>query len=320
MKSVFFACIFLITELSTSPVLAGQSTTDIFADIPTTQVNEQVYLIYGAAGNPSVKNKGFINNPAFVLVDGGVVVIDPGSSRAIGERVLERIARITPLPVIALFNTHEHGDHWLGNLAITEAYPAIPVYAHPNMIQAIADGAGEQWQSLMRQLTDNVITDHEFVAPTHPVENGDEIVLGNHVFRIHHYETSHTTGDIMIELPAMKTVFLGDNAFAGLMPRLDDGDVMGNIRTLRKIIKTQSRYYIPGHGPVGNEAVPRTYLSYLITLYDGVKRFYDEELSDFEMKDAIRTQMQDFSGWHGFEAELGRNISLVYLQIERDDF
>jgi glyoxylase-like metal-dependent hydrolase (beta-lactamase superfamily II) len=36
---------------------------------------------------------------------------------------------------INIFNTHVHGDHWLGNQAIVERYPAVKIYAHPNMIE-----------------------------------------------------------------------------------------------------------------------------------------------------------------------------------------
>ena len=59
-----------------------------------------------------------ITNPAFVIGADGVVVIDPGSSVQTGEMVLRQIGQVTGLPVVAVFNTHIHGDHWLANQAI----------------------------------------------------------------------------------------------------------------------------------------------------------------------------------------------------------
>jgi len=50
-----------------------------------------------------------------VLTAKGVVVVDPGSSVQVGEMLLKKIATVTKDPVIAVFNTHIHGDHWLGN-------------------------------------------------------------------------------------------------------------------------------------------------------------------------------------------------------------
>jgi len=289
-------------------------------DFPIDEITEDIYVIHGPISDPSPENQGFINNPAFVVVDTGVVVIDPGSSRSVGEMVLKKISQVTQLPVIAIFNTHVHGDHWLGNQAILKAYPGIPVYAHPKMLEATANGAGQRWLSLMNQMTDNSITGTEVVAPTHKVKHGDELTLGNRTFRIHHYGTSHTNNDIMIEVVESKTVFLGDNAFIERLPRLDDGDVLGNIHSLENILKTNSEFYIPGHGPSGGRQVVETYKEYLTTLHNEVKRYYEEGLFDYEMKDQIIAAMQEFSDWYGFETYLGKNISIVYLQVESDDF
>ena len=41
-----------------------------------------------------------------------------------------------------MFNTHVHGDHWLGNDAIRKDYPKAKIYAHPKARSAIAAGEG----------------------------------------------------------------------------------------------------------------------------------------------------------------------------------
>ena len=92
------------------------------------QIAPGVYVIHGPTELPSPSNQGFMNNPAFIVTDAGVVVIDPGSSVQVGEMVLARIGRITDKPVLAVFNTHVHGDHWLGNQAIRARYPDVPIY------------------------------------------------------------------------------------------------------------------------------------------------------------------------------------------------
>ena len=87
------------------------------------QVSPGVYVIHGPTELPSPSNQGFMNNPAFIVNDAGVVVIDPGSSVQVGEMVLARIEKITDKPILAVFNSHIHGDHWLGNQAIRARYP-----------------------------------------------------------------------------------------------------------------------------------------------------------------------------------------------------
>ena len=42
------------------------------------QVAPGVYVIHGPTELPSPSNQGFMNNPAFIVTDEGVVVIDPG--------------------------------------------------------------------------------------------------------------------------------------------------------------------------------------------------------------------------------------------------
>ena len=83
-----------------------------------------------------------MNNPAFVVSDEGVVVIDPGSSLQVGEMLLARIEKVTDKPILAVFNSHIHGDHWLGNQAIRDRYPEVPIYGHDRVGPKILAGAG----------------------------------------------------------------------------------------------------------------------------------------------------------------------------------
>ncbi|NQZ54450.1 MAG: MBL fold metallo-hydrolase [Piscirickettsiaceae bacterium] len=317
MKTILLTTLLL---LSSTFSLQAASIDKFLSGFSAEKITENVYVIHGQNSDPSASNSGFINNPAFVVVETGVVVIDPGSSLDIGDMVLDRIRLITQLPVIAIFNTHEHGDHWLGNQAIVNAYPDIPIYAHPNMINNISEGVGETWFSRLQQLTENAITGTKIIAPTHPVDHGDEISLGQRTFKVHHLGISHTSNDIMIELPEFKTVFLGDNAVIKRVPRLDDGDILGTIAALELMLATTNTYFVPGHGHSGDKAIVELNLEYLRILYDTVKTLYEDDLSDFEMKDLVIEKMDKFVDWYGFDLEIGRSISLVYLQIESADF
>ncbi|MFT7413770.1 MAG: glyoxylase-like metal-dependent hydrolase (beta-lactamase superfamily II) [Methylophagaceae bacterium] len=283
-------------------------------------VTENIYVIQGSKEGPSPINKGFINNPGFVIADSGVIVIDPGSRNEVGEIVLKRISQITSLPVIAIFNTHEHGDHWLANQAILDTYPDIPIYAHPNMIESINNGIGKHWLNLMGQLTESPLDNTSIKAPTHQVHNNEEIVIDNLTFKIHHYGNSHTNNDIMIEVVELDTIFLGDNVLNKRMPHLDDGDIVSNISTINEILKLDIKYFIPGHGAPGIKTIAEEYLEYLTLLHKSVEHYYHEGKLAFEMKGPIEDSMEKFSGWIDFDKELGKNISLVYLQVELDDF
>ena len=97
---------------------ALQKAAPIRVDYPPQEIAPGVYVIHGPKELPSPENQGFMNNPAWIVTDDGVVVVDPGSSVQVGEMVLARIEKTTDKPILAVFNSHIHGDHWLGNQAI----------------------------------------------------------------------------------------------------------------------------------------------------------------------------------------------------------
>ena len=289
-------------------------------DYPAEQVTENVYVIHGPLDMPNPENQGFMNNPAFVITNDGIVIVDPGSSVQTGEMLLRVMTKISDKPVIAVFNTHIHGDHWLGNQAIRAAYPDIPIYGHPNMVALIEAGEGRTWVDLMERLTEGKTVGTGVTGPTKTIDNGDVFKYGGMTFRVHHHGKAHTTSDIMIEIPERSVTFLGDNVLNDRIPRIDDGDIQGNIMTCTRIMETGSKTFVPGHGPTGDTGVPAAFRRYLEILYTTVKKYYDEGLSDFEMKDQVADALGAYAGWSGFNEQLGKHISLAYLQIEAADF
>jgi len=289
-------------------------------DYPLDKVAENVYVIHGPLQMPNPENQGFMNNPGIVLTDAGVVILDPGASVQSGEMVLRAVSTLTKQPVVAVFNSHVHGDHWLGNQAVRAAWPKAAIYGHPNMISLIAAGEGDSWVKLMDQLTDGKTTGTTVVAPDKAVNHGDEIRVGKHTFRIHHYGKAHTTTDIMVEVVEPGVVFTGDNVLNGRVTRLDDGDITGNIQALTEILKTNAAVYVPGHGMSGDRSVVDSMHTYLDTLYTSVAALFEEGLSDFEMKDSISAKLQDYADWEDFDVQLGKHISFAYLKIEAAAF
>jgi glyoxylase-like metal-dependent hydrolase (beta-lactamase superfamily II) len=78
-------------------------------------------------------------------------------------------------PVIAIINTHYHGDHWLGNDAFAAAYKGLPIYAHPGTIKDIQGVQGNMWRTLMEQWTNQATMGTRVVPPSLPLEHGNEL-------------------------------------------------------------------------------------------------------------------------------------------------
>lgn len=288
-------------------------------DYEVTRLTERVFVIQGPNEIPDRRNQGFMNNPAFVLTSRGVAVIDPGSSVQVGEMVLAKIANITHAPVIAVFNTHIHGDHWLGNHAIKDRFPKAVIYAHANM-RAQALGAGESWIALMNELTDGGIRGTRVVAPDTTLDDGEVLKLGDVRFRIYHPGKAHTDGDLMIEVVEERVLFLGDNVVTGRVVRMDDGDFQGNVTAIDVALASPARHFVPGHGPADGREQLVSYQRYLRTVHATVQRHYEQGLSDFEMKPKVAEALAEYRGWKDFDAQLGRHVSLAYLQVEAASF
>jgi len=289
-------------------------------DYPAVEVAPRMWVIEGPLDYPSAENQGFRNNPAFIVTRSGVVVIDPGSSVQSGEMVLRQIRKVTDAPVVALLNTHVHGDHWLGNQAFWEADPTVKIYGHPKMIAAIANGAGAYWINSYLQLTNGAIAGTVVVPPNIAVSHGDSVVVGDDRFTFHHLGQAHSDNDLMIAVNDNALLFLADNGCNQRIVRMDDGSFAGNIAALAHAAALQPQVVVPGHGPVGGVALIEQYHDYLTTLYQTVEKLYEEGYSDYEMRPLVAEQLQRFIDWVGFERELGKNISIAYLEVERAAF
>jgi len=262
-----------------------------------------------------------MNNPGFVITTAGVVVIDPGSSRAAGEMVRANIERVTDQPVVAVFNTHVHGDHWLANQAFTEHNAALPVYGSARFVERVDEGAGQQWLTLIDTMTDGVAGRTTAYGPTHPVADGDVISIGDTRFRVMRNDKAHTDTDIVIVVEEQGVVFLGDNTFNGRIGRLDDGSLTGIIEILDRVLELDARHFVPGHGPTGGAEIVRDYRGLIAGIYTGVETLYEQGMADFEMKPIVVEQLSPrYGDLSGFTEDIGRAISFAYLEVEENAF
>lgn len=284
------------------------------------QVAPGVYVIHGPTELPTPDNQGFMNNPAFVVTDNGVVVLDPGSSVQVGEMVLERIEEVTDKPVLAVFNSHIHGDHWLGNQAIREKYPDVPIYGHERVGPKVIAGAGTEWVELMLRLTENATAGTEIVKPDRPVKDGDVIEVDGLAYEIMNNDKAHTDTDIMVYIADRDVIFVGDNAGHQRILRLEGGSFPGNVEALENALQTDAKVFVPGHGPSGGREVAERYRDYLQTVYSAAEAGVEEGLADFEIRPQLLPKLEPWKDWAGFETELGRHINAAFLEAEMAAF
>ena len=288
-------------------------------DYPVTKIAERIYVIYGPYELPNKQNQGFRNNPAFVLTSAGVIVIDPGSGKNIGEMVLKKIRAITDKPVVAVFDTHSHSDHWPGNDAIKRAYPKVVIYGHPNMKAALADGVGERLVKDMDRETQGETAGTVAVGPDKAVNHGEVIKIGDRQFRIHHFGSTHTDNDILIEVVEDKVLFVGDIVRVKALD-IRRGSFKANIAAIEKVLSLPVKIFVPGHGSAGGREILDTYNGFLRKLYATVQKLYKLGISDSEMKPKVIEALKEYRNWADFDTLIGRHVSQAYLEVEKELF
>ncbi|MCG7867189.1 MAG: hypothetical protein B6D70_04000 [gamma proteobacterium symbiont of Stewartia floridana] len=318
MNQLISKCLLLIFLFHSFSAFAerGAAIPDYAAD----EITKGVYVIHGPLGVPSVQNQGFINNPAFIVGEKGILVIDPGSSVQIGEMVLRQIAKVSDLPVVAVFNTHIHGDHWFANQAFKEAYPEVLIFGHETMRKLVAIGEGKSFMQTLMRMTKGAVEGTVEVPPNRSAAHGEEMILAGVSIRIHYQAKAHSHSDIMLELPRQRVIFLGDNVMSKRLGQMDSATFRGNIEAIDMALATSAVLFVPGHGQTGGREVPLRYREYLSLLKSEVAKYYEEGMSDFEMSEAVSQSLAGFHDWVDFDRNVGRHISLAYLEVEAELF
>lgn len=293
-------------------------------DIAPEQLSGHVWMIYAEDGFPTPENKGMMCNVVFAITEQGVVMLDTGGSLQIGEMVIRQIRKLTDKPVIAAFNSHYHGDHWLANHAFVDAFGEdLPIYAHPDTKREIEGVQGSLWKRLMEQWTNQATAGTRIVPPNQEVEHGAEFDFGDVRLRIHHYGPAHTPGDISIEVLEDQLTYVGDVAMDRRIANMDDGSYAGSLHYLDELENNaRSRLWVPGHGRHSAEL-----LAWQRELFEGIYEncllAVEEMQSMQEARDRVLADPRVASKADetlGFEANIGKYISLAYLEAERAAF
>ena len=318
MKIIIYRLLLSLSFILLANTSFAKSSNGIMDNFEAKKVAEHTWVIEGPTGQPSAKNKGFMNNPAFVITDKSVIVFDPGSSVQVGQALIKKIRKLTDKPVTHLFDSHVHGDHWLGNQGIQEAFPEVKIYAHPEQIKEAKAGEAEAWISLMKKLTEGATEGTKAVIASNALKDGEEITVDGITIKSHLSVVAHTKTDAMFEILQDKVLITGDNAFNNRMPRLDDGSYVGNMKAMDTALALDVAVVIPGHGETGGKEILTNFKNFLNIIYSSVKTLLDDDMEAFEMKPVIVKKLKDFKKWDNFDGALGKLISIAVLEAENE--
>ena len=200
--------------------------------------------------------EGGRSNTGFIVGKTGVIVFDAQmTSDGVGKE-LAAIAAITPRPVNQIIVSHADPDHVAG----LSFYPAgTPIVAHENarseIVASAADPKGIPFNgAAYKKLVD---------LPYRTIGESEATTIDGVPLRLIYVAPAHTSGDLMVFLPAARVVYGGDVVLTntGRFPVIHfGGSSLGWIATMKAILALDADTYVPGHGPI----VPKAKLAAML--------------------------------------------------------
>ncbi|MEQ8232636.1 MAG: quinoprotein relay system zinc metallohydrolase 1 [Gammaproteobacteria bacterium] len=238
------SCLFVLCVVAATVAASDQR-----YRLAATRIAPDTWLVRGSTAHFSMANGGNIANCAFIATGSGAVVIDTGPSARYGEALRALVEHTTGEPVVRVYNTHHHPDHFLGN----QAFAGIPIHALPDTRRAMAEQAEAFSDNLYRLLG----TWMKGTVPHLPTVDAlpGEISIGSRRLELFAYR-GHTAGDLVILDHATGTLFVGDLVFNHRAPTTPNADLAAWQSALQGIAGTPFERIVPGHGDVAAHSRP----------------------------------------------------------------
>jgi uncharacterized sulfatase len=275
-------------------------------------VAKGTYAFIGSTKYFSKNNGGNIVNTAYIVTDEGVIVIDTGPSYRYGKQMREYIEASTALPIIKVFITHHHPDHFLGN----KAFADVPITTLAGVVDGIKR-QGDAFTDNLYVLIGDWMKETEVYIPTEVISPG-KISIGGHEIEIIALD-GHTHSDMVILDHTTGMLFTGDLVFHDRTPALANANIEHWLSSLSRLQTLNYTYLIPGHGPITNNEHPMKqtsdYLSWLRTTLEQALT------NGLTMPEALEMELpQSFRDLDILQEEYKRAVLQLYPRMEQHYF
>ncbi len=217
-------------------------------------------------------------NVGLVGGERGLLVVDTHASEVEARAVVEQVRRLGAGDVVGVVNTHQHFDHTFGNVVLSEAYGAPPLFAHEDAVAGLAE-TGPALQEEARRYAEDPPSDEDLdpvmrqrhadiaatriLLPTETFSSARVVDLGDRLVELVHPGRGHTAGDSVVRVGDAGVLFAGDlveeSALRNGVPGYgDDCYPMEWPATLDLVVGLVAvdGVVVPGHGlPVGRDFV-----------------------------------------------------------------
>ena len=264
------------------------------------------YVAPGATGSATPENGGHIVNTGVLVGTRGVIVIDPGPTTAFGQRLRVAIARVTPLPVVLLVNTHPRAEAVLAN----SAFAGVPVIAHPAAARFMNERCPVCLESLRAKLGETALAGTTIATPSRTAASRRTIDAAGRRLRLLPFAAA-SAGDLAVLDEASGVLFAGALATGRVVPELPDAPLDAWFEALQALWRTRAAQVVPGRGAVSADALAHT-AAYLNALDRSVTR---ELIAGAELA-RVEAPLPLFADWPGYAEQHAANVRRAFVRAE----
>jgi cyclase len=253
-------------------------------------------------------------NSTFLIGQHGILVVDTGLNTIEGQKLLDEIRKISPLPVRFIINTHYHPDHQGANAVVgPDAVVISSPFTRERTLQVL-DGLRKS--QAKEGASEQAAQQPAFRAATETLTDRLTIYLDDDPVEIVAPGPGHTLGDVYVFFPNQRSVAAGDLFMNRSSPAMDQGSAKNWIRTLDSILTLPADHFVPGHFEVGSRMTFTHFRDYLADLYGQVERLRSSGATLEQVKQQIdMKKYADFRQYPQFQATFADNAETIYRQL-----
>ena len=197
-------------------------------------------------GYEEIRQPGFTTVSLIVIGRHGVLVADGQGSVQATQTMLDKIKTLSPLPVKWYVVGSDHGDHTAGNSVLPKD---IQFVVHANSLAQLKK------DSAAATATNRPAV---IVPPAAMTSDTETIDLGGISVRVRFLGRAHTGGDLMVEVPSEKLLFMSEAYLNRVFPAMRSAYGAEWVRTIDNALALKHvDRFIPGHGFIEEAKVSR---------------------------------------------------------------
>jgi glyoxylase-like metal-dependent hydrolase (beta-lactamase superfamily II) len=155
------------------------------------------------------------------------------------------------------------------------------------------------------------------------VVHGQVLQFGDVSLRMHHYGTAHTPSDLSVEIVQDKVTAVGDIAMTNRIANMDEGSYPGTFKYYKALQDAAGeQLWVPGHGQARKDLL-KTYGDFMAGIWEPSLKAVEDGKSEAEARAAVMKDPRVASRaktMDGFDSNIGKYISLAYLEAEKIAF